>query len=802
MALFDRIEFLENDLNLVRPYVRQNNLESPESTLGGFNKHLDRKFKSLTLATWDNRIAGHIGPLPRLPALTDTEKQHLQQDKTLFTSRSNQQGGADLFIAVNMSSAHSNPGILYGEIRPDYLWGGDDLLDPITELGTFNENGLLLFSSQADRAPFRELEEARRDDYQSGLFEWNDGEETYLAAYWTLFLRPTYLNSLVLVYSESKNHVLQPITSFSRTFLLVVLLTFWIVLFLSFSQIRRSMGPIEQLQEATRRIRSKDFTGRVQIKSGDEFQELGMSFNEMTDGLQNHLHIMNMINQIGVSLSSEKSDCRLLKIVLDGAREAVHADGAALYLANDDSKMELAMMHVCSLDLWIEKSNNLSMNLYAIMKAFNASPDLISRSINIRDLYSTEDAGFIHFKSFDANAHFHSQSLISMPLKNHEDEIIGILQLINALDRATGTVIEFSSEDHRLLESLASQLAVALTKNRLVREFKELFEGLTELIGTAIDEKSPYTGGHCKRVPVLSLMLAEAVSKLDAGPFREFTLSPEEEYELKIAALLHDCGKVTTPVHIADKATKLEAIVDRIELIRTRFEVLKRDKQVELLRNLVSSNRECSQNLAGIDDEVARFSRQLDSDLEFLENCNFGAESMPADNQNRIQEIAGKYVLETSTGISKPSLTPDEVYNLSVKSGTLTPKERDIVSEHIVTGIRMLESLRYPKSLRNVPVHAGSHHERFDGKGYPAGLLGNQITIQGRIIAIADIFEALTAADRPYKKMKTLSEALKILRSMRDEGQIDPDLYDVFINEKIYLRYARQFLLSDQIDAA
>jgi HD-GYP domain-containing protein (c-di-GMP phosphodiesterase class II) len=197
---------------------------------------------------------------------------------------------------------------------------------------------------------------------------------------------------------------------------------------------------------------------------------------------------------------------------------------------------------------------------------------------------------------------------------------------------------------------------------------------------------------------------------------------------------------------------------------------------------------------------MASFRRQLDEEIEFLRSCNNGSEFMPVDHRARVMEIAYKYGWLNSKGERRPVLAHDEVLNLTIPSGTLTREERGIVNYHIVSTIKMLESLPYPKNLRNVPVHAGSHHERMDGKGYPLGLTRDQISMQGRIIAIADIFEALTATDRPYKRAKTLSEALTILRTMKEDGQIDPDLYELFMSQKLYLRYAEAFLDPEQVD--
>ena len=321
------------------------------------------------------------------------------------------------------------------------------------------------------------------------------------------------------------------------------------------------------------------------------------------------------------------------------------------------------------------------------------------------------------------------------------------------------------------------------------------------MINEAIDEKSPYTGGHCQRVPTLTMMLAEAASQAQSGPLREFRMTDKDRYELEIAGLLHDCGKVTTPVHVVDKATKLQTIFDRIELIDTRFEVLKRDAEIRHLRAELA-------RLSGgkwADSGPARSTlektlAQMDADRAFLRHCNIGSESMADAERARVQAIAKGHSWRDPTGCEVPFLTDDEVANLSIPRGTLTAEEREIINHHIVVTIRMLESLPWPKHLKNVPEYAGGHHERMDGRGYPRGLTRDQMSVQARVMAIADIFEALTAVDRPYKKGKTLSEALRILGNFKLNGHIDPDLFDIFVREKVYLRYAEQFMEPDQVD--
>jgi HD-GYP domain-containing protein (c-di-GMP phosphodiesterase class II) len=385
-------------------------------------------------------------------------------------------------------------------------------------------------------------------------------------------------------------------------------------------------------------------------------------------------------------------------------------------------------------------------------------------------------------------------------MRNHENEIIGVLQLINAQDPASGGIIAFSASDQRLAESLASQAAIALTNRLLINQLEQLFESFIKLINTAIDEKSPYTGGHCQRVPALTMMLAEALDRVREGPLAGFTMSDKDRYELKIAGLLHDCGKVTTPVHVVDKGTKLETIFDRIQLIDTRFEVLKRDAELEALRaRLEPLQRGRRRKTAETQVRLRERLHQLEDDRRFLQACNVGCEAMRDEDIERVKRIA-RYRWRDLAGREADFLTENEVENLVIRSGTLTEDERRIINQHIVATIRMLEALPWPKHLQNVPEYAGGHHERMDGKGYPKGLTREQMSVQARCMGIADIFEALTAKDRPYKKGKTLSESLEILGRMKLNGHVDPELFDIFVRRKVYRRYAQMFLDSEQID--
>ncbi|HEY0865545.1 MAG TPA: HD domain-containing phosphohydrolase [Lacunisphaera sp.] len=514
------------------------------------------------------------------------------------------------------------------------------------------------------------------------------------------------------------------------------------------------------------------------------------------------------LNQIGVALSQEKDLSRLLELILIAAKKITNADGGTLYRRHADKPGELAfeIIRTDSLGIAMGGTTGVKIPYPPIQLRDNRGRDntsmvvaysvLKDRTVNIGDAYLDKGFDFSGTKAFDRTTGYHSQSFLTVPMKNHEDEIIGVLQLINAQDRTTGMIGAFDETDQRLAESLASQAAVALTNRLLISQLENLFESFVQLLNKAIDEKSPYTGGHCHRVPILTMLLAEAVHETKKGPHALWHLTELDRYELKIAALLHDCGKVTTPVHVVDKATKLQTIFDRIHLIDTRFEILKRDAEIASLK----AAREPDADAKAIDQAYRKRLWEIQEDREFLRLCNIGGEAMTPQAQDRVRDIANKYRWRNPRGEPVDFLTHDEVENLTIRTGTLTAAERQIINHHIVVTIQMLEALPWPRHLQNVPEYAGGHHERMDGKGYPRGLKGDQMSVQARIMGIADIFEALTARDRPYKPGKTLTESLQILGKMRLDGHIDPELFDIFIRSRVYERYAKDYLDPTQVD--
>ena len=519
---------------------------------------------------------------------------------------------------------------------------------------------------------------------------------------------------------------------------------------------------------------------------------------------------LERLNAIGIALSSEHDNDRLLETILLGAKELTNSDGGTLYTVTEEQKLKFEIMRTQSLNIAMGGTTGKAIpfptfpiyladgtpntNMVAAYSVIN------DKTVNIPDAYLTEDFDFSGTRRFDEKMGYRSKSFLTVPMKNHENAIIGVLQLINAIDPDTKEIIAFSEAHQRLVESLASQAAVALTNENLIRGLKDLFESFIKLIADAIDEKSPYTGGHCQRVPELTMMLAEAAIESDSGPFKDFVMTEKEIYELKIAAWLHDCGKVTTPEYVMDKATKLETIFDRIHLIDSRFEQIKSQREIAYLRMAIETAKSGNMlNMKSLEDDILALKKALDADRNFIRRMNIGSEAMRAEDQRRVKDIA-QYEFINESGKKVKFLSEEETNNLTIFRGTLTPEERTVINNHIVATIHMLESLPYPKDLARVPEYAGGHHERMDGKGYPKGLTREQMSIPARIMGVADIFEALTAKDRPYKKAKKLSETLAILGKMCVENHIDPDVFNLFIREKVYLRYAEMFLEPTQID--
>jgi HD-GYP domain-containing protein (c-di-GMP phosphodiesterase class II) len=524
---------------------------------------------------------------------------------------------------------------------------------------------------------------------------------------------------------------------------------------------------------------------------------------------------LDQLTELSVELGNTHDTDTLLEHILLVAKRMTNADGGTVYRPSDDRR---------ALDFHILINDTLGIHqggpggepirasaipLYDAagernLSAVAAYAAHSGASVNIEDVYRAEGFNFSGMLSFDQQRHYHSQSILTVPMRDHEGELVGVLQLVNAQESDGGrAIVAFSQTDQRFIEALAAQAAVALTHQRLIAQLEELLESLVNLINIGIDEKSPYTGRHCQFVPELTMLLAEAVHNTDTGPLAGFRMTDADRKELWMAGLLHDCGKITTPVHIVDKATKLETIFDRIALVDTRFDVLERDARIAALEQklaLATNGTALPAAMHAIDAALAQQLQTLAAERDFLRTANVGSESMSPLDQTRVHAIAARR-WTGADGVERDFLSADEVLNLTIPYGTLTAAERKIINNHIAVTVRMLESLPWPRHLRNVPEYAGGHHERMDGKGYPRGLTGDQMSVQARLMAIADIFEALTARDRPYKKGKMLSESLRILGKFALNGHIDPQLFDIFIRSKVYLDFAHRHMDARQIDA-
>lgn len=516
------------------------------------------------------------------------------------------------------------------------------------------------------------------------------------------------------------------------------------------------------------------------------------------------------LSKIGAALSAEHDLPKLLVMILELARRLTNADGGTLYMMNDNQKtLRFEIVETDSLNIRMGGTSGKPIDWYPI-KLFledgqpnhamvSAHVALTGKTVNIPDVYDVEGFDFSGTRAFDSKTGYRSKSMLVVPMRNHENEIIGVLQLLNAINPSTGEAIPFSTSDERLIISLASQAAVSITNTRLIHDLENLFESFIQVIASAIDEKSPYTGGHIQRVAELTMMIAQEINDIHTGKYADVKFNADSLKELRIASWMHDIGKITTPEYIVDKSTKLETIYDRLNTLQARFEILKRDARIHLLEQKIQAIQNSQPTETDrLEQNFTEQVHQIEDNFQFIKSANTGSEYMAPEKIERIKKIAST-ILEMNS-VSGSLLGEDEVTNLSIQRGTLTEKERQIINNHVAVTIKMLEKLPYPKKLSRIPEIAGAHHEKLDGSGYPNHLTEEQLTPQSKIMALADIFEALTAKDRPYKKSKTLSEAMKIMTFMAKDRHIDPELFRIFIKKKLYLKYAQKYMDPSQID--
>ncbi len=511
---------------------------------------------------------------------------------------------------------------------------------------------------------------------------------------------------------------------------------------------------------------------------------------------QNSYSIISQMASIGTALSSEKNIDSLLEKIITHAKQLTSADAGTLYLYNPVAKqldfkvIQNDTLHIHMggtsepigwqpLELY-NKAGELNQNMVAVVCALKKDITINIPDIRVSTLYDFK--GTI---DFDQRTGYRTVSTLVVPLKDHEDNLIGVFQLINKMD-CDGSIIPFDALDEELAMSLASQAAVAINKQQLINDLELLLESFLNTINVAIEEKSPYTAGHINRMVQLSLALAHGINE-DKETFGHIHYTENQLTEIKFAGLMHDIGKITTPEHIIDKSTKLETIYDRIKTVKLKFELLKRDARIAFLEQTISID-DYNNTLAALDEEYA-----------FLSAANKGAEFFSDKNVTRIRTIAKRFISIDNS--HEAILNDDEVTNLCVQKGTLTNEQRDIINNHAVMSLRMLNQLPFPQKFARVAEIACGHHEKINGQGYPLGLKGDELSFEARILAIADIFEALSASDRPYKKAKKLSEVMKILYFMAKDNEIDRDILRFFYESGLYLEYAHEVLPHENIDS-
>jgi len=501
------------------------------------------------------------------------------------------------------------------------------------------------------------------------------------------------------------------------------------------------------------------------------------------------------LSDIGRALSGVHDLNILLEMIVDQARSFTNADAGTLYIVENNT-LRFQIVQNDSLKIRMGGKTGETIPFPPVeLKETNVSAYVAIKgeSINIPDVYDTDLFDFTGPKKFDQSTGYRSKSMLVVPMRNHENDVIGVLQLLNATNPANNQVIEFSQDYENLSESLASQAAVAITNAKLISNMNELFEAFVKVMATAIDEKSPVTGGHIRRVADLTLTMAEFIHDHNQGIYKDVKFSSDQMYELRIAAYMHDIGKVTTPVEIVEKAKKLQTIFDRIHFIRLRMDYIiqkvkleNQEKKIELLQN-------------GSDlDEIKKLDTESDNQIQelveirtFINKCNEPGEFLEDETLDRLKEISHRTFID-SEGNEQPFLSPDELLNLSIRRGSITEAERKKMQDHAAVTLKMLQQIPFTKKLKNIPNFAGAHHEFINGNGYPLGLKGDEIPFEGRIMAVTDIAEALTASDRPYKKAMPLETVYRILRSMSEKGELDNDLVELFIENEIYKIYQKK----------
>jgi len=663
------------------------------------------------------------------------------------------------------------------------------------------------------------------------------------------------------------------------TILLVLLLIPFTFLFTT--RLTRIMNAVSTDVERACRM---DFSGESPQGSRiREFDTLARGFGTMkatlareTQALRDAQLKLNEIVDAGTALSTMKDAHTLCQKIIDTAMKLTNAEGGTLYLYNSRTRQ-------LEFNIMVNKNENLKTHyggtsptpIPAFIKPVNLYSEsgdenhnnvsshtfLTGKTVNIPDAYEDLSFDFSGTRKFDEGNKYRSQSFLNVPLIPLGGDKLGVLQLINARSADNSRYVPFRPDMQSFVEALAASAATALYNNQLIDNLEKLFDAIIDVINSALSRKSPYTGGHCVRVPIIAIELAKVTSAVTEGEFAGFSLSKDELKEFQLAAKLHDVGKITTPEYVVDKSTKLETIYNRIHEIRARFEIIYRDAVIKRHETVMADPGATEK----ADAALVAFKQQLDEEWLFLGKSNLGGEFLSPDKvemiktigartwlryfddrvglsweeEERLREVpkselpclerllddkpihvfprkvsfsdaytsvdaqANTKVYDFKTPVPPLLYNQGEIYNLSIGRGTLTNEEHFKIKEHVMQTILMLDQLPWPKGQSNVTTIAGEHHETLNGSGYPYQKKSENLSMQSRILTIADIFEALTASDRPYKTPKKLSEAVKVLSFFKKNREIDAELFDLFLTSGVYKKYADAYIpehLRDEVD--
>ena len=585
-----------------------------------------------------------------------------------------------------------------------------------------------------------------------------------------------------------------------------IITTVFLLFFLFRHQFRKNiLGPLEILIQSMKKLDEEGFE-EITLETGDEFNILAEAYNDLRRKLSSAntqlLEKLDILHEseagykafadIGLALSTEKNVIHLLEIILNEARKLTNADGGTLYLYNTEKKhLDFVILYTETMDFHMGGTSGKPVTFPPVPlydesgnpNHFNVSSHaaLTGEVINIPDVYSTDKFDFQGTRNYDSRNGYRSRSMLVIPMKNNEDTLIGVIQLINARVKGSERVIPFSTINENLIISLASQAAVALTNVQLQKELEALLHAFIKSIAMAIDEKSAFTGGHIRRVVTLTEMIAEEINRDETGPYSDISFSSKEMEELYIAAWMHDIGKITTPESLIDKQTKMQKFQDGVDRIIQRYRIL-----LEISRDETAIHK------------VEDSPEELMEELEFIKKCNSSGGFLTEESLDKLKRIRNRSF--TMGELTQPLLTEEEYNLLSIRKGNLDSRERKIIEHHAVMTKRILNELTFPKHLSNVARYASMHHEKLNGTGYPEGLKYEQIPLQARIIAVADIFEALTAKDRPYREPLILSKAFEILQKMAEEEHIDKEILHLMYRTGLIYRYADRELNREQIN--